>query len=184
MVAMKDPNAVGQWNRTIPFPTDRYLVRCIEEEFSESSSGNPMIVRTFELVQQAPIKVGDKQYDVDGQKITQYRVVKNADGQGGWDAEKTSKSQETLREELTKVGYTEESFDDENPPLIFKGKVFDAVVSGQKKTMYKAPTPEQVAKGHRVGDPIKGPDGKDTFTYQLNIDLIYGISTAEVNRPY
>ena len=45
------------------------------------------------------------------------------------------------------------------------------------------PTPEERAKGQKIGKPIKGPDGKDVVVYQLQIETILGLSTTEV-RPY
>lgn len=184
IVKLVDPNSVGSWNRTMMFPKNRYAVRCLEEDFGPSGSGNPMITRKFEIVQTAPVQIGDKLVDIDGLQMTAYRVVKVSDGNGGWDKEKTDKCLAGLRDDLQKAGYTEESFDDENPPLVFKGKVFDAIVYGKESKMFKEATAEQRQKGQKVGDPIQDANGKDIVTYQLQIEMILGPSTAETNRPY
>lgn len=184
LVKIKDTNAVGKWNKNIPFPKNRYAARCISTKFAPSNNGNPMITLEWELCQSEPVRLGDKLLDIDGLKTQTYHTIKVfADGEV--DTQATMAAQSNFSELLSKVGYEEESFDDENPPhQFFKGKVVDVIVYGKKQQSFQEPTTEQKAKGMRVGDPIKGPDGRDTVQYQLAFDIIYGLSTVEVGRPY
>ncbi len=184
---LNDPSVVSGWNSKLPFPTDRYVLRCIEEEFNTSrNSGNPMLTRTWEICHTEPVQIGERKVDIDGLKITQYVITKNKSEDGdGWDGEKSDKSFGRFRDELILLGFDAEGqIDDENPPCFAKGKVVDAVVKGKKQTACKSPTPEQIRKGQKQGDPIKDDAGKDVVTYVLTLESILGLSTVEVNRPY
>lgn len=168
------------WNNKIPLPKDRRTLRCIEESFGLSqSSGNPMITRTWEIVEPNEIEIGDRKVDIDGVKVTQYLPTKNKE-----DAEKSNKAFGRLVEDLKSLGYSESEIDDENPPLIAKGKVVDAIVYGKENKSFKPPTAEEKKNGARFGQPIKDAQGKDVVVYQPQIETILGLSTVEVNRPY
>jgi|ERR1041385_4087862 hypothetical protein len=181
MAIRKLTDGVRGWNSKMPFPKDRYTLRCIEESFSPSkSSGNPMITREWEICAPELVVIGDKEVDIDGLKVQQYVVIDNIK-----DAEKGNKAFGRFSDELTVLGFDdEEGIDTEKPPLVAKGKVVDAIVYGKEDVSRKTPTKEQLKKGIKQGDPIKGPDGKDIKTYQLTIESILGLSTVEVNRPY
>lgn len=184
LVKIKDTNAVGKWNKNMPFPKNRYAARCISTKFAPSNSGSPMVTLEWELCQSEPVRLGDKLFDVDGLKVQTYHTIKVIK-EGEIDIEATMGSQRYFSELLEKVGYEEESFDDENPPhQFFKGKVVDVIVYGKKQQSFQEPTTEQKAKGMKVGDPILGPDNKPTVQYQLAFDIIYGLSTLEVGKAY
>lgn len=184
-VKMVDPSSVSVWKKSMPFPKNRYTLRCIEEESQTSSAGNLMLHRTWEIYSPSPVTSvdGTKQLDIDGLKLEQYLTFRIFE-KGEVNKDSTSKAINALRDDLATLGYEEDSFDDENPPLIAKGKVVDAIVYGKKNPSYMDATPEQRAKGQKVGDPIKGPDGKDVVVYQLQIETILGLSTTEVDRPF
>lgn len=182
---MVDTTSVGVWKRNMPFPKNRYTLRCIEESLETSSSGNLMIKRTWEIYQPDPITSADgtKQLDIDGLKVDQYQMVRIFDGDEV-NQESTAKAISSLRDDLQMLGFDGDSFDDENPPLIAKGKVVDAVIYGKKSQSFMEPTAEERAKGQKVGKPIKDASGKDVIVYQLAIDQILGLSSTEINRPY
>lgn len=172
----KMSDGMSQWSSKMPFPKDRYTVRCIEEEFAPSKAGNPMFTRVFEIVSPSTVEVGEKTIGVAGLKLTQYRTVKVKDQvTKEWDAEKSDKAWGGFRDELLIAGFDpEQEVDDENPPNFFLNKMFDAVIYGKKVPSTKSPTPEQIKKGERYGDVIKDADGNDIVTYQLNLDSIVG----------
>lgn len=183
MATRKVTEGVGMWNNTIPFPKDRYVCHCISEERKKAASSNLMLVREWEIVKPETIKVGDKEFNIAGQKVTQYLTFKvhavddNGKALDTWDAAKCELAFGRLRDDLLKLGFDGEEIDDENPPLIAKGKTVDLILYGKEDKKYKSPTPEQIAKGIKRGDPIKGPDGKDIVAYQLQIDGgVFGLS--------
>ena len=177
---------ISSWNNKKPFPRDRYAITCIEETFGLSkSSDNPMITRVWEISSPETVQQGDKKMNVAGLKINQYVTTKVKDPKtGGWDAEASDKNFGRFRDELVLMGFTEEAIDDEAPPLFAKGKTVDAIVYAKADKARKSPTPEQLAKGQKQGDPIKDQDGKEVVTYQLAIDSILGLSTTQVGANY
>jgi hypothetical protein len=145
-----------------------------------------MITREFEILSPDTVPMGDRMVSVGGKTVMQWRVTKVHDETGKkWDETKSDKAFAQLRDELVLAGYTsEEGIDDENPPLVFKDKVFDAILYGKEDVSRKSPTPEQIKKGQRFGDPIKDANGKEIRTYQIQIDQILGISTTETNVAF
>jgi len=170
MSVRKATEGVSQWNNKIMFPKDRYTLQVIEEKCEPSSGGNPMITRTLQVIAPETAQVGDVTINVSGTKVTQFLVCKVSDGSGGWDAEKSDKAFGRLRDDLLLFDPSLEQIDDENPPLIAKGKFVDAVIYGREQKSYKNPTPEQIAKGQKIGDPIKDANGKDIVIYQPQIE--------------
>jgi hypothetical protein len=186
MAVRKMTEGASSWNNKMPFPKDRYQIRCIEEEFGLSSGDNPMITRTFEILSPETVPVGDRTISVGGRKVIQYRITKVRNskedvskGEPEWNEEKSDKSFGQLRDELNLVGYDKEEIDDENPPLIFKDKIFDAILYGKEDTARKAP-----AKGQRVGEAIKDANGKEIKSFQIQIESILGLSTVGTNKPF
>lgn len=186
MAIRKVSEGVVAWNNKMPFPKDRYTVKCQEEKLEVSKAGNPMLVREFEIVAPDVVPSGDRMVSVAGKTITQWRVCKvHVEGNDKeWDQEKSDKSFGTVSEELRVCGFTGEEIDDENPPLFLKGKTFDAILYAKEETARKSPTAEQLKKGQKQGDPIKDANGKEVHTYQLQIETILGPSTVEANTPY
>jgi hypothetical protein len=187
MSLRKINDGVGSWNNRMMFPKNRYTLRCIEEDFSPSkATGNPMLIRKWEICQNEPVLIGDKKVDIDGLTIQQYVVtkVKTEDGDD-WDADRSDKAFGRFAEDLRICGFPEDSdIDDENPPCFMKGKVVDAIVYGKENPSYQSPTADEIKAGKRVGQPILDAAGKPVKNYQLNIDSILGLSTVVVNRPY
>lgn len=185
MAIRKLSDGIGGWNKKMMFPKNRYTARCLEEDFGINSNGNPMITRKWELVCPEPVDIGERKIDVDGLKITQYRVikVKSEDGKT-WDQDKSDKAFGSFSEELQVVGFDGADIDDENPPLFMKDKVVDLIAYGKKVKSFQSPSAEERAQGKKVGAPIKDADDKDVEEYQLQIDQILGLSTVDTGWPY
>lgn len=178
-------DAVGQWRNNTPFPKDRYVLHCVEEVFGESGSKNLMLTRTWEIVSPEVITVGDRNLQVAGQQIVEYVVTKNSDGEGGWDEKKSSSSFGRATEDFKILGFAEDSWDDENPPKLAKGKTIDGIVYAEETVQRKSPTPEQLSKGIKMGDPIKDASGKDVKAYQLKLGTKLGISASvKINTAF
>lgn len=189
MAIRKVSEGVSQWNNKMEFPKDRYVLHCVEEEAGISKgSGNPMVTRTWEIVAGPEggetIQVGDKVIGISGAKVTQYRPTKvRTEDKEGWDPKKSDKKFGEFRDELVACGFEGEDIDDETPPCFMKGKTVEAVVYGKKDVSRKPQTPEQKKK-NEPGDAIKDADGKEVVTYQLNIEMILGLSSTSVNAAY
>ncbi len=188
MAIRKVTDGVSQWNSKMEFPKDRYIIHCVEEEMGISKgSGNPMVTRNWEVIGSEngeTVQIGDKVIGIAGAKITQYRPTKvRTEDKEGWDPKKSDKAFGTFRDELIACGFDGESIDDENPPCFMKGKTVEAVVYGQKQVSRKPQTPEQ-KKHNEPGDAIKDADGKEIATYQLNIEMILGLSSHTVAAPF
>jgi hypothetical protein len=175
-MAIRNVNeGVSNWNNGMPFPQDNYELTCVEEDFGASkASGNPMITRKWEIVKPETAVLGDKQVSIAGQQITEYIVCKNKNADGeGWDTKKSDESFGKLRDDLLLLGHDKsEGIDDENPPTIAKGKTVLAWVYAKEQPRLKAPTPEQLAKGQKQGDPVK-IDGKEVKRYELKLGEKY-----------
>lgn len=187
MAIRKMTEGVSSWTRTMPFPRDKYQIRCTSEEFGVSSGDNPMITREFEILSPDTVPLGDRMVSVGGKTVMQWRVCKVRDDKNPkeWDLVKSDKAFGQLRDELLLAGWDpDEDIDDENPPLFFKDKVFDAILYGKEDVSRRAPTPEQLKKGQKFGDAIKDANGKEIRTYQIQIDQILGLSTTDTNKPY
>ena len=188
MAIRKVSEGISQWNSKMEFPKDRYIIHCVEEEFGISKgSGNPMVTRTWEIIGNdngETIQVGDRVIGIAGAKITQYRPTRvYTEDKEGWDPQKSDKAFGSFRDELIVCGFEDAEIDDENPPLFMKGKTVEAVVYGKKDTSRKPQTPEQ-KKHNQPGDPIKDADGKEIATYQLQIEMILGLSTTKIDAQY
>lgn len=171
---------VGQWNNKMPFPKDRYTLRVTEEVMKISGNDNPQIARTLEIVAPEIGEIDGKKISVVGCKIYQYLPSKVSDGNGGWDQEKSDKAYGKLRDDLLMFDPSLTEIDDENPPCIAKGRYVDAIIVGRSDKSYKPPTKEQIAKGMKVGDPIKDAQGNDVEVYKLAIE---GSILAVVEAP-
>lgn len=177
---------VGNWNKKMQFPKQRYTLACIEEEFKVSeNSGNPMLIRTYEIVLPETVQIGDKIVNVAGQKVTQYRVVKVKAEDDSWNQKKSDTAWQNFREELANVGVPlEDEMDDENPPCLMKGKTVDAILRANKQVALADPTPEERAQGKKVGQPIKDGMGQDIVEYQIQIDQIIGASSEQIDQVF
>ena len=138
-------------------PRNRYTLRGLEAKGGLSkSSGNPMITFKAEVLCNGDgltvIESLGEQVDISGKHVTYYIPF-------------TEGSAANVLEFFEKLGHPlEEGFDpeallaeeEELPDVKFlKGLIFDAVLSSEERIPRMAP-----AKGEKVGETIKGADGK------------------------
>ena len=187
MALKKVGEGVSSWNNKIPFPKDRYACTCIEESLEKSQgNNNPMVKRVWEIVNpEYAVGHDGRNLAVSGLKITTYRVIKvHLEDEDGWDKEKSEKAFNQFVDELLAGGFSEVEVDDENPPLFFKNKTMDCIVSAKKDVARKLPTQAELKEGKRVGAEIKDASGNPIETYQLIIDTILGPSSTKVDVAY
>ena len=182
---VKATETTGSYNRRVRFPRKRCTCRITEEEFGASrNSGNLMVTRKLEIVLPEVLTVDGQNYEIAGQEITQYRVVRNIDPvTKERDPEKSSRSISNFLEERKNLGLPADELDDENPPLDLKGMLVDAIISSDESELREDPTDEQ-KEAKELGSPVLGQDGKPIKTYRLKVESILGRSTADVNKPY
>jgi hypothetical protein len=172
------------WNNKTFWPKDNYIIRCIESSFAPNSNGNPMVTLEWEVVNQEPKQIGEDLVEFDGVKFRSYHVIKTV-GDDETAEQNSVKAFNRYGELLQKCGIdVSEGYDDENPPMP-KGKVVHATVYGKEQASFKSPTPEEKAKGQKVGSILKDPiTGKDVVNYQPTIEQIYGVYDGEVKSPF
>lgn len=170
-------------NMRIQLPTVKVAVQCMSEEFKESAnSGNFHIHRTWQIIQAPEVKVNDDNIDLLGVELEQYLTTKWSDGKGGFLPVTDNKVKKGLGRvyenfEILKLDLPE--LDTDNPPLICKGIVADVVISSQAQDLRNPPTPEQLAKGQKVGDvKLDEETGKPVQIFRPNIS--YFTSRSEV----
>jgi hypothetical protein len=176
-MAIRNVNdGVSAWNNKMPFPKDNYVIRCLEEKFAPSSSGNPMITRNWEVVSPEVATLGDKQVSVVGARVTQWLPTEVYEG-GKLDEAKSDKAFGKVRDDFQALGYKDTSIDTANPPLIAKGKCAYGIVYARENEATKPLTNQQRLEGKKVGDAIIDPTtGKPVITYQLQIECILGLA--------
>jgi hypothetical protein len=129
-----------------------------------------MVTLEWEIVNQEPKQIGDKMIDFDGVKFKSYHVTRMPDD----DARSENMFVQYQDRVLVPCGVdVDDGWDDENPPSV-KGKVVYATVYGKEQQSYKSPTPEQKAKGQKIGDAIKDPlTNKEVILYQPSIEALF-----------
>ena len=165
---------------------DRYVIRCIGQEFTTSSKGNPMIVLEWEVcgyqngegILQETITKSGKEYMIAGRRgINQYYTLIP-----GFPAQSYFEFRE-------KMGLPINDIDEENPPMDHEGLVANAILNAEQTIQRKALTDEEretlKEEGKpQVGEPILGDDGKPIIGYRVKIDMILGRNSIEINRPF
>src|ERR1700693_2260695 len=134
MAVRETSAAVGILTAKDRLPRNRYTVQCNEETFETSkSSGNPMVVRTWEIVAPESITINGLPKVIAGTEVKQYLttmvLVENKDGKIVRDDAKSDKALARLRDENENLGIPTPQIDDENPELKCKGIVADAILS-------------------------------------------------------
>lgn len=183
-IQTKDPTVATAWNMRVRFPRKRCTCRVLEEEFKPSKKGHLMIERKLEIVLPESLNIDGVVYDIAGQEVQQYRMLRIVDQvTKEIDTVKSKKAINAFLEERGNLGLPAEEVDDEAPPQDLTGMLVDAVISSQESEYREEPTPEQKARGE-AGSEIKGADGKAIKIYRLQVEQILGRSTAEVNQAY
>jgi len=168
-----------------PHMKDRYTVRCKEAtaKTSKSASGNFMIDFECEIVKPLIKEFGGQKYALDSLEIHYYGMLRiYTDGE--LDLAKTDQAirkiiggHEGDRNCLHgKLGLPN-SIDDENPDVsIYKGLVFDAIISSRERVAQKP-------NGKGGYENILDDNGKPiTQGWELNcqLDDVLGLSKAEI----
>lgn len=156
-------------DRNTPLPRGNYVIRCTEEKFGESSKGNMMITREFEIVEPGMVKVNGVEVNVAGTTLTQYLTTKVFKEDKSVDEYKTKKAMGNVFADYEKIGHPCDEIDENNPlaNCSTKGMLLDAVCSS-------AEYDEKDSSGNPILDrntnkPLKG--------YQVKISSILGVSS-------
>jgi len=166
-------------------PQRRYAVRCIEEVFGQSSKGNGMITRTWEVVDPEAVNINGANKIVAGVQVKQYlNVIVLDQATGARDDEASDKALARLRDENANLGLPVDSIDDENPQLLCKGIVADAILGSEEYSPREELTAEARAQGKTLGEPIKYADGTPVVSYKPRLISILGLSSVKVNAAF
>lgn len=173
-----------KYNSSLMFPTDNYILRCVDEKFAPSNAGAPMITLEFEIDSPETVNIAGEDVTVAGVKIKHYAVTKSVNEDGEVDVEKTKACEERVfvsahadRPSLYELfGENGAEVDKENPELKFKGKRVHATLGCDVRERRKTPTPEQ-AKKRQQGDVLLNPvTGKPQVSYYPKINQIFGLA--------
>lgn len=176
-------------NASKQLPKNQYAVRFTDEKASPSkSTGNPMVTLEAEIV--APDTIVSpftgETLEIAGYKIKPvYMSLQAKNEDGSVDKEKTQQAVDRYTDYMKRCGLDvpEEGIDTENPVMGFKGKVIDVILDSEEFVQRATPTPEQKAAG-KLGDEIKGQDGKPIKSYKPWITMVLGPSSVDVsNNP-
>lgn len=170
-------------NKTVALPKDRYTLHCLEEKFvTTKTSGQPMIVRTFEFVTESVEMPDGSKLRLAGTQLIVNYVLKSLGTAKSTPEKATAFLLDKFKEDTSKCipeGIDWANFDDENPPLLMKGVTVDAMCGDKPDIERRAPKP-----GQKEGTPILGPDGKPSVTHQATVISFYGPSVTKINQPY
>lgn len=181
MALVKAIDLVGGLTSKIRLPRNRYTGRCIKDDFGNSKgSGNPMVTRVFEIALPETVLINGQQILIAGTEVIQYLPIIVLE-EGVKNKEKTDKAQAKFSAENVKLGLPED-FDDENPLAEGNavGKVVAMILSSEEYSPRLDLTPEEKAKGLKVGQPIKDENGKDIVSYRVKLEQVLGLSSADV----
>lgn len=148
---------------------DRYVIRCINQEFAPSKKGKPMITLKWEVVgYQEPdgsitenVERNGQTYTISGMQLTSYHVIEP----GG--------ALSMFFEFQGKMGLNSESVDETNPTMEYVGIAAHAILSSEESMQRKAATEEQKAAG-KLGDPILDENGEKIIHHRPKIDMFLG----------
>jgi len=184
MIQKADPTVATAWNMRVRFPRRRVTCRILEEDFKASKKGHLMIERKLEILLPEVLEIDGVVYEIAGQEVQQYRMLRIIDQETKEiDEVKSKKSINGFLEERRNLGLPSDEVDDEAPPLDLTGVLVDAVVSSQESEYREEPTAEQKKAG-KPGTEIVGADGKAIKIFRLQVEQVLGRSTAEINRQY
>lgn len=179
-ILLPHKNMSQKWTNKVQFPRDNFILRCMDNQFSQSkSSGNPMISLELELVSPAEYEIGaEGTFTIAGIKLTQYfpTQVLNAETKEV-DTEKTAAAQARIKDLYEKFGLDFSDFNPENPVLDFKGRLVWASMYDKVTEQRKSPTAEQLKAGKRQGDVLINPVTKlPMIRHEPAISEILGIA--------
>lgn len=170
---------------TPPQMKDRYIIRCINQEFAPSKKGKPMITLKWEVCGfQNPdgtindvVERNGVSYQISGLQITSYHVIE------------PGAALSMFFEFQGKLGMDSEQVDETNPRMEYVGTTAHAILSSEESMQRKVPTEEQKEKGE-LGEPILDDDGNKIIHYRPKIDMFLGLASSpqiqewNANHPY
>lgn len=169
----------------------RVAIQCMKEEFAESkNSGNFHIHREWQVIDHPEIIINSQEIDLKGTELDEYVTTKWSDGNGGFLPPSDSKVRKGLGrayESYDKIGkpLPEEGFDTDNPPLVAKGMVVEAVLKSEQQQVTNPPSEEDIAAGRKRGSAKVDSDGKPVYIFLPKIAYIIGPSEVKpIVAPY
>lgn len=185
MAVRETANLPGRLTSADKVPSrTRAVLRCLEEKFGDSSKGNKMITREWEVVVPEVIEINGSNKVLAGQKIKQYRVTITNKENGERDDTKSDSALAQLRDELKALGLPYETIDDENPELLCTGMYADANLGSDEYEIRNPATPEEKALGKKYGTVKLGEDGKPEKGYRLKLEAILGKATPVAGQTW
>jgi len=171
---------MSKWNSTMPWiKKSDYILRCVEEIFAPSNSGNPMYTLKFEVA--APSEVEDDDGNpmtVAGISVSYWCVTKNTTGTKDENPEQaTERCKKNFIKLLEAFELPTDNIDWDNPTGGFKGKLVYALVEDNPTEQRGSPTKADLAKGIRVGPILLHPKTKKPLIQHYPvIKDFYGIA--------
>lgn len=191
MAVRNTTNLPGALRSTDQIANTRCVLRAIDEVFGESSSGNMMITREWEVVIPEAVTVNGVSKILAGTKVKQYLPTLCFKDDGSRDDAKSDKALARLRDENAALKLPGDSIDDENPVLEIKNSIeagqpvyADATVGSDEYTLKEPATPEQLAQGIKYGGDKIGADGKPEKGYRVKLVGILGRATPVAGQPW
>jgi hypothetical protein len=144
-------------------------LRITDATFKMSSTGNPMMVFSLEVVDPLEVTLDGQKYNLDSAKLTKYQVIKSPN----------QDNRRTIGDFREKIGLPFE-FDDENPDMDeYKGLVFDAMLGSKARIV-------QNRTGKDTYTPVLDANGQPQklgCEWVFNIENTIGLSNMTVSDP-
>lgn len=180
---------MSKWNSTIPWvKKSDYILRCVEETFAPSNSGNPMFTLKFEVA--APSEVPNDEDGTDmtvaGTPVTYWCVTKSVTGNKDETPEQaTERCKKNYTKLLEAFELPTDNIDWDNPVGGFKGKLVYALVEDNPTEQRGSPTKADLAKGIRQGPVLVHPKTKKPLIQHYPaIKDFYGIAELPSNQAF
>lgn len=156
----------------------RVQARCIEEKFGDSSKGNKMITREWEVVQPEVISINGANKALAGTKLKQYLTLESYDENGKRSSTSDGLLARYRDEQIAlqlpdvngSLSAADYQVDPEAPLLSAKGIIADINIGSEEYEFRNAATPEDLAAGRKYGSVKMGADGKPEKGYRPRLE--------------
>lgn len=179
-------------NASVKIPTQSYRVRVVGTEFGTSNSGNPKTTLKCEIIEPEAVDINGEQVRVAGLKFPMWLThVPHLVG------DQRTSSQAQVFELMDKLGISELMDVDENGEYkydtdqhkeYFLGCEFDIVLTSVERIKRARITPEEKAKGVKLGKAIldgEGKEIKDGYQIQASIsDVLADCRPSRTEMAY
>jgi hypothetical protein len=171
---------MNKWNMSLPWvKKSDYILRCIEEKFGPSNSGNAMWTLKFEVAHpETVINDDSKEMSVAGTPIQFWAVTNNVTGSKDTSPEEaTAKARDRYKKLLTVFELPTDDINWDNPSGGFKGKLVYALVDDNESEQRGTPTKADLAKGIKQGPVLINPKNKKPLkSHYPKIVEIFGLA--------